>query len=85
MVGLDASMQFVARLVGGKPPKRVPRSVVRLAGGPWGVAYLTRLVGADNHRAREELGWRPLHPSWRSGMVVGSGHEAVTRTAGAHQ
>jgi hypothetical protein len=24
--------------------------------------------GASNRKARHELGWKPLHPTWRSGL-----------------
>jgi hypothetical protein len=40
----------------------------RLAGGGWGVAFLTRLRGASNARAREVLGWRPRYPDWSEGF-----------------
>jgi nucleoside-diphosphate-sugar epimerase len=26
--------------------------------------------GADNHRAREQRGWTPRHPSWRNGLAL---------------
>ena len=33
-----------------------------------GLAFLTRLRGADNARARETLNWRPRYSSWRQGF-----------------
>ncbi|MFK8909505.1 NAD-dependent epimerase/dehydratase family protein [Streptomyces sp. YS-3] len=60
----------VARMLGVPAPRRLPVFVARLAVGGWGVAYTTRLRGADNTRARLGLDWRPRHTSWRTGMAV---------------
>ena len=49
-------------------PRRLPEAIVRLAVGGWGLAFLTRLRGADNARARETLNWRPRYSSWRQGF-----------------
>ncbi len=57
-----------ADVVGARPPKNVPAFVARLAAGSFGVAYMTRLRGADNARARLRLGWRPRYSSWRDGF-----------------
>ncbi|MCK2219581.1 NAD(P)-dependent oxidoreductase [Actinomadura sp. ATCC 31491] len=53
-----------ARQLGAPPPKRVPAFLARLAVGPFGVAFMTRLRGADNCRARLVLNWRPRHGSF---------------------
>lgn len=58
----------VARMAGAPAPKRVPTALARLAVGGWGVAFMTALAGADNHRARMHLDWRPGYPSWRAGF-----------------
>ncbi|MFI7706297.1 NAD-dependent epimerase/dehydratase family protein [Nonomuraea sp. NPDC049480] len=50
--------------LGAPKPKRVPAFLARLAVGPFGVAYMTRLRGADNCRARLRLNWRPRHASF---------------------
>lgn len=63
-------MPELARLVGAPAPKRVPPALARLAVGGWGVAFMTALAGADNHRARMHLDWRPGHPSWRDGFAA---------------
>ncbi|MEV0843419.1 NAD(P)-dependent oxidoreductase [Actinocatenispora sera] len=60
----------LARIVGGPAPKRVPAGLARLAAGAWGVAFLTRLRGADNARARLSLDWRPRYSSWRDGFAA---------------
>ncbi|HTW19332.1 MAG TPA: NAD(P)-dependent oxidoreductase [Mycobacteriales bacterium] len=50
-------------------PRKVPAGLARLAAGSWGVAYMTKLRGADNTRAMEQLGWKPRYESWRTGLV----------------
>ncbi|WP_214322358.1 NAD-dependent epimerase/dehydratase family protein [Nonomuraea sediminis] len=51
---------FAERL-GAPAPKRVPEFLARLAVGSWGTAFMTRLRGADNARARLLLNWRPRY------------------------
>lgn len=60
----------LARLTGGRAPRRVPAGLARLAVGAWGVAFMTRLRGADNARARLSLDWRPRYASWRDGFAT---------------
>lgn len=57
-----------ARSLGAPKPKHVPEFLAKLAVGDWGVAYMCRLRGADNSRARLALNWRPRYASWRDGM-----------------
>jgi nucleoside-diphosphate-sugar epimerase len=59
----------LAALLGAPAPGRVPVLLARAAAGAWGVAYMTRLRGADNARARLTLDWRPRYPSWRDGFA----------------
>ena len=65
----------LAGLLGAPAPGRVPTLLARAAVGGWGVAFMTRLRGADNSRARLTLDWRPRYPSWRNGFA----HELVLR------
>lgn len=68
----------VSAMLGGKPPKPVPAALARLAVGDWGVAFMTRLRGADNARARLALDWRPRYPSWREGFAeLSPGRQSV--------
>lgn len=60
-----------AAMIGAPAPRHVPTSLARLAGGGWGAAFLTRLRGASNARAREQLGWRPRYPDWSGGFEAG--------------
>ena len=61
-------LPYFADFVGARPPKNIPAFVARLAAGSFGVAFMTRLRGADNARARTRLGWRPTHTTWRDGF-----------------
>jgi 2-alkyl-3-oxoalkanoate reductase len=58
----------IARVIGAKPPRRVPRWVGRIAGGEAGVIMMTEIRGASNEKAKRELGWQPRYPSWRLGL-----------------
>lgn len=58
-----------ARLLGAKPPRKVPLWLIRLVGGPVAAEGMTRQSGASNARARAELGWQPRYSSWRSGFA----------------
>ena len=51
-----------------KPPRRVPRWVVRLLVGRFPAYMMTELRGASNAKARRELDWSPRYPSWRQGF-----------------
>jgi len=53
----------LARAVGAKPPRRVPRWLGHLLGGEVATLMMTTQRGASNAKARRELGWAPRHPS----------------------
>lgn len=59
----------VAAMLEAKKPKDVPAALAWMAVGGWGVAFMTKLRGADNSRARLALDWKPRFDSWRTGMV----------------
>jgi nucleoside-diphosphate-sugar epimerase len=59
----------VARQLGAKPPRRVPRWLGRLLAGEAAAVMMTEVRGASNAKAKRELGWRPAHPSWRQGLA----------------
>jgi nucleoside-diphosphate-sugar epimerase len=61
----------LARTLGARKPRRVPRFVVRLLAGEAAAVMMTELRGASNAKAKRELGWRPAHPSWREGFATG--------------
>lgn len=61
-------LPYLASTLGAPEPRRAPAFLARWAVGPWGVAFMTRLRGADNARAQRILGWEPSYRSWRTGF-----------------
>jgi nucleoside-diphosphate-sugar epimerase len=61
----------LAKAVEAKPPRHVPVWLGRLAVGEVGVSMMTQIRGASNAKAKRELGWTPLYPSWRDGFRTG--------------
>ena len=59
----------MARAVGAKPPRRIPRWLGRLVAGEAAAVMMTEVRGASNEKAKRELGWRPAHPSWREALA----------------
>jgi nucleoside-diphosphate-sugar epimerase len=55
----------IAAELGAPAPRRVPRWLGRLLAGEVAVGMMTQIRGASNAKAKQELGWRPAHPSWR--------------------
>jgi nucleoside-diphosphate-sugar epimerase len=60
----------LAQTLGAKKPLRMPRFVGQLFAGEAGAMMMTELRGASNAKAKRELGWRPVHPSWRQGFAT---------------
>ena len=67
----------LAKAVDARPPRRVPAWLARPAIGQVGVQWMTEARGTSNRRAKRELGWRPLYPSWRQGFEHGLGTAPV--------
>jgi nucleoside-diphosphate-sugar epimerase len=65
----------LARTLHARPPRRVPRWLARIAAGETATAWITDIRGASNAKAKRELGWEPMHASWRTGFAeaVGGG------------
>lgn len=61
-------LPLLADALGAKRPWRVPAWLVRPFAGPFAAAMATELRGASNAKAKRELGWSPLLPSWREGF-----------------
>ena len=57
-----------AEAVGAKPPRRIPGWLASIVAGRGTTAMATTLRGASNAKAKAELGWQPLHSSWRQGF-----------------
>jgi nucleoside-diphosphate-sugar epimerase len=76
-------LPHLARVVGAKPPVRVPAWLGRLLAGEVAVSLMTRVRGSSNAKARRELGWQPEWPSWREGFEAALGRHAAPRRRGA--
>ena len=63
----------LARVVGAKPPLRIPAWMARPLIGEHGVSMMTQARGSSNAKAKRELGWEPAWPSWRDGFRNGLG------------
>jgi nucleoside-diphosphate-sugar epimerase len=66
-------MPELARVLGAKPPRRVPRWLGRLLAGEAATVMMTEVRGASNEKAKRELGWELRYPSWRQGFAQGLG------------
>jgi nucleoside-diphosphate-sugar epimerase len=58
----------LAALIGAKPPRRIPRWLVRAAAGSIVATSLTEQRGASNEKAKSELGWTLQYPTWKAGF-----------------
>ena len=63
----------LAKVIGSKPPRRIPRWLGRLIAGEGMTIMMTEVRGAENEKAKRELGWEPRYPSWRLGFREGLG------------
>jgi nucleoside-diphosphate-sugar epimerase len=70
-------LPVMANAVGAKPPRHVPTWLARLIAGE-GAVMTTR--GASNAKAKRELDWRLLHPSWRKGFHAAYAAAVPTET-----
>jgi len=66
-------LPVLASALDAKPPRRVPRWLVRLLAGEAATVMMTEVRGASNEKAKRELGWQPRHASWRQGFAQGLG------------
>jgi nucleoside-diphosphate-sugar epimerase len=57
-----------AEAIGAPEPRRVPVLLARLAAGGAVVHAALEMPGASNRKAKEQLGWQPDIPSWRTGF-----------------
>ena len=58
---------FIAQAVGARPPRRLPVALARLLVGSATVGSLTTSTRVRNQRLKDELGWRPVYPTYREG------------------
>jgi nucleoside-diphosphate-sugar epimerase len=61
----------LAKAVEAKPPYSIPHWLGELTIGKAGVSIMTQIRGCSNAKAKQELNWTPLYPSWRIGFADG--------------
>ena len=61
-------LPYLAKVVGAKPPLRVPAWLGRLLAGEFVVVQMTSARGSSNEKARQELDCQPRYASWREGF-----------------
>ena len=61
----------LAKAVEAKSPYRIPHWLGELTIGKGGVSIMTQIRGCSNAKAKRELNWTPIYPSWRIGFVDG--------------
>jgi nucleoside-diphosphate-sugar epimerase len=61
----------IAEAVGAKPPRHIPAWLARLFAGEVAVTMMTEGRGSSNTKAKRELGWQPIWPTWRDGFRNG--------------
>jgi 2-alkyl-3-oxoalkanoate reductase len=64
-------LPVAAKAAGAKPPLHVPAWVGRLAAGEAAISMMTQVRGCSNAKAKRELGWNPIWPTWRTGFEHG--------------
>ena len=61
----------LAKVIGVKPPRRIPRWLGRMIAGEGMTLMMTEARGAANDKAKRELDWTLRYPSWRLGFREG--------------
>ena len=64
-------LPYLANIVGARTPRKIPVWFGKLAIGEGGVSMMTRVRGGSNEKAKRQLAWQPIYPSWREGFVDG--------------
>jgi 2-alkyl-3-oxoalkanoate reductase len=72
-VPVSVLLPELAKTIGAKPPRHLPRWLGRLLAGEGMTIMMTEVRGASNAKAKRELGWEPRYPSWRQGFREGLG------------
>lgn len=63
-------LPYLAELLGAKPPRHVPFWLGKRLAGEALATMMTEGRGASNAKAKRDLGWALLYPSWRQGFVA---------------
>ena len=72
-VRVSVLLPELARAVGAKPPRHLPKWLGRLVAGEGNAIMMTEVRGGSNEKAKRELGWELRYPSWRQGFKEGLG------------
>ena len=72
-VPVSVLLPELAKTLGAKPPRHLPRWLGRLLAGEGMTIMMTEVRGASNAKAKREFGWEPRYPSWRQGFREGLG------------
>jgi len=70
-------LPYLARVVGAKPPLRLPTWLGRLVAGEVAVRMMTSARGVSNEKSKWVLDWRPRWASWRDGFRHALGELAI--------
>src|SRR5215469_16661696 len=62
-------LPVMARCAGARPPLHLPVWLGRLAAGDAAVTVMTQARGSSNAKAKRELDWNPIWPTWREGFA----------------
>jgi 2-alkyl-3-oxoalkanoate reductase len=68
---VSAWLPYLAEALGARPPRRLSVWLAGFLLGEGGVSMMTSIRGGSNAKAKEELGWQPVYPSWRDGFSKG--------------
>jgi nucleoside-diphosphate-sugar epimerase len=64
-------LPVLASAAGAKPPWHLPAWIGKLAAGEAAMSMFTQVRGSSNAKAKAELGWQPIWPTWRDGFMYG--------------
>jgi 2-alkyl-3-oxoalkanoate reductase len=64
-------LPVLSKAIDAKPPRKIPHWLGELMIGKAGVSMMTEIRGGSNSKAKRELRWTPVYPSWRVGFVDG--------------
>jgi nucleoside-diphosphate-sugar epimerase len=64
-------LPVLAKAVDAKPPLKIPYWLGEAIIGKAGMSMMTQIRGCSNAKAKRELNWAPIYPSWRIGFVDG--------------
>jgi nucleoside-diphosphate-sugar epimerase len=64
-------LPVLAKAVEANPPYKIPYWLGEIIIGKAGMPIMTQVRGGSNAKAKRELNWTPVYPSWRIGFVDG--------------